>query len=142
MQTTQALLLIVAAASFFGALLGGGTLAYSPPPSPCAKMSGTCIARTHPGLGECRTEAHVAAGKAVTFVSAHPHLTERFENSAHAYLLCAEPYSCCIEDPCESVLSGTCQDSGIPAPDGHKYYSGFCPPPKYANHVMCLARDY
>lgn len=100
------------------------------------------MSRTNPGVGECRTDEVIADGRAYTFVSSHPHMNERFPDSKHAYLLCDEPYTCCIEDPCESVLGGVCQDSAIDAPDGHKYYSGFCPPPKHAGNVMCVAKDH
>ena len=112
------------------------------PLTPCEAMGGACIARTSPGLGECRTDDVIAANRAFTFVSSHAQLNEKFPNSEHSYLLCDEPYTCCIEDPCESVLDGVCQDSALDAPDGHKYYSGFCPGPKHAGHVMCLAKDY
>ena len=114
------------------------------PPTPCEAMGGACIARTSPGLGQCRTDDVIAANRAFTFATEHEQLVQKFANTDnhHAYLLCEEPYSCCIEDACESVLGGVCQDSAIDAPDGHKYYSGYCAPPKHAGHVMCLAKNY
>jgi hypothetical protein len=114
------------------------------PPTPCEAMGGACIARTSPGLGQCRTDDVIAANRAFTFATEHEQLVQNFANTDnhHAYLLCEEPYSCCIEDACESVLGGVCQDSAIDAPDGHKYYSGYCtPPPPQARRPRDVPRE-
>ena len=96
----------------------------------CELMGGVCMARTLADVSECRTDAHVADNRAVTWTQRNPKL-------AWHGLLCPEHLHCCIEDPCESILKGACTTSCDA--DGETFYLGFCPSPKWGATDRCCA---
>ena len=75
--------------------------------TPCERRGGTCLARNGLSISTCRTEERIRQNRPFTFVAYDMYLADRYPESRLTFSLCEEPYMCCIEEPCKSLLDGS-----------------------------------